>query len=233
MYNPFKQTHSQQPFLSPLGERRRALPAVAAPLAVTIIGGVALVVAFGALFSGMASKSSAPATAAPIIERQATIAQTLSETGSGPELDVPAPPVAQKTSQMDAPDRTAAIPSVTRPDPEPQALSLNVPVAENEDDIAVLEVIQMQQAEDEPEPATVAEDEAEATVIAQAQAGPALKPAVVNGAVNLRAAPDNDARVLMVVPAKAQIEAQDDCNWCAVTYQGDQGYIYKSFIDYR
>lgn len=237
MYNPFKQkTRSQQPFLSPLGERERSLPAIAAPLAVTVIGGLALVIAFGALFSGMARKTGTPAAAAPAIEQQAAMPQvspptapeTISDAAAATREEAPV------TTQMDATDRTAAIPPpVADPDPGPRALSLNVPVAENEEDIAVLEVIQMQQVEDEPGPDAVAEDEAEPTVVAQAQADPGLKAAVVNGAVNMRAAPDNDARVLAVVPAKAQIEAQDDCNWCAVTYQGDQGFIYKSFIDYR
>lgn len=49
--------------------------------------------------------------------------------------------------------------------------------------------------------------------------------------VNLRAGPDNDAAVLAVVPANASIMAQANCrHWCAVVYEGRQGYIYKSFI---
>jgi hypothetical protein len=49
--------------------------------------------------------------------------------------------------------------------------------------------------------------------------------------VNLRAGPDNDARVLTVVPYDAEILTQPDCpHWCAVVYDGRQGYIYKSFV---
>jgi Bacterial SH3 domain len=49
--------------------------------------------------------------------------------------------------------------------------------------------------------------------------------------VNLRAGPDNDATVLTIVPANAEILAQADCShWCSVVYDGRQGYIYKSFI---
>lgn len=37
----------------------------------------------------------------------------------------------------------------------------------------------------------------------------------------------------MVVPASAQIEAETDCGWCEISYQGRTGFVYKSFISYR
>ena len=49
--------------------------------------------------------------------------------------------------------------------------------------------------------------------------------------VNLRAGPDNEADVLAIVPAKTQLLAENNCtHWCAAIYQGQKGYIYKSFF---
>jgi hypothetical protein len=57
-----------------------------------------------------------------------------------------------------------------------------------------------------------------------------LSPAKATQYVNMRAGPDDDATVLTVVPANASIEAEDDCRWCEVSYEGKTGYIYRSFI---
>ena len=40
-------------------------------------------------------------------------------------------------------------------------------------------------------------------------------------------------QVVTVVPASAQIEAEANCGWCEISYQGRTGFIYKSFINYR
>lgn len=226
MYNPFRQSCVQQPFLSPLGKHRRTLPAVAMPLAVIIIGGVALVVVTSALFSGLAIKADSvdiAVAATPAIAEQITPSQV--------------------SAQDDQPDQTAALPVVAAPVavPETQALSLNAPVTSSEADMAILEVIQMPPAEEELMPTSAVIPEKRPDVpqaVAQAPASPepnsaGLKNAVTNRAVNMRASPDKNAPVLLVVPANAQIETQADCSWCAITYQGNQGYIYKSFIDYR
>lgn len=225
MYNPFRQSSVQQPFLSPLGKPRRSLPAMAMPLTVIIIGGVALVVASSALFSGIAIKSTdsvdIAVAATPSIEAQAT-------------------PPAQILSPDDQHAQTATLPAsaATTTAPETQALSFNAPDVSsgpsNEAELAILDVIEMPPVEEEADrSSTTAQDKPE-TPLAIAQATPAgLKNAVTNGAVNLRAAADKDAEVLLVVPKNVSIEAQENCTWCAVTYQGSQGYIYKSFIDYR
>jgi len=59
---------------------------------------------------------------------------------------------------------------------------------------------------------------------------PVLGTARVTQFVNLRARPSDDAEVLLVVPADAEIQAATGCNWCEVVYDGKQGFIYKSFI---
>ena len=61
--------------------------------------------------------------------------------------------------------------------------------------------------------------------------GAPLAPARTKAWVNMRAGPDNDARVQTVVPGGADLRARTGCvHWCEVVYEGRRGYIYKSFI---
>lgn len=226
MYIPFRQNRAQEPFLSPLGKKQRSLPAVAAPLAVTAIGGIALVAAAGILFSGMANRTGASAEPVPVVEDQPATSTSVVI------LDEPSPPIAAPIAQDDS--STAAIPAVTPlAEPDLPALSFNAPAPAGEDGIAMLEVIPDAPVENEPEPAAAAEAPAEEVAAVKPSPTPGLAPARVKSAVNLRAAPRNNAEVLTVLPANAQIEAQSDCNWCAVTYEGRSGFVYKSFIAYR
>ncbi len=57
-----------------------------------------------------------------------------------------------------------------------------------------------------------------------------LSPASVTRYVNLRDGAADEARILAVVPANAEIEAERNCGWCTVVYEGKRGFIYKSFI---
>ncbi len=58
-----------------------------------------------------------------------------------------------------------------------------------------------------------------------------LLPAWATEYVNMRAAPDNDAAILAVLPADAEFRAPAECrHWCEVDYEGQRGFIYKSFI---
>ena len=97
--------------------------------------------------------------------------------------------------------------------------SIDVQVAETETEVAMLE----QQ--------TGMIDGATATA-AQATAGPLpdLRPAKVVKYANLRDGPADEAKVIVVVPANAEIEAEVDCNWCTVVYKGQRGYMYKNLI---
>lgn len=231
VYNPFRQNGAQQPFLSPLGRQRRSLPSIAMPLTVIIIGGIALVIASSILFSGIAIKADTAdiaIAATSAIEDQADAPQVLAQEAL-PSHTAALPPVASPASP-----EPAAI------EEEPQILSFNAPMAGNDAEIAVLEVIQMPPVEEEePAPAVIPERRPDIPqAVAQAPSSPkpasaGQKNAVTNRAVNMRAAPDKNAPVLLVVPANTQIETQANCSWCAITYQGNQGYIYKSFIDYR
>ena len=247
MYNPFRHNCVQQPFLSPLGKQKWSLPAIALPLTVIIIGGIALVAASSILFSGIAIKTDpvdSAVAAVPSVEDQAPAAAPQVPASSLSQSPTTSPlqdPLLGPSLDEGQPVQTAALPPAPAVAPsEPELLSFNAPVASNEADIAILEVIQMPSAEeDEAEPVVMTSDEPEAPqAVAQAPAAAAkatsgLRSAVTNGAVNMRASPDKNAPVLLVVPANTAIETQSGCSWCAVTYQGNQGYIYKSFINYR
>lgn len=65
-----------------------------------------------------------------------------------------------------------------------------------------------------------------------AEADQGLMKTRANSYVSLRAGPDKRTSELAVVPARAAILAQDNCqHWCRVIYNGRKGYIYKSYID--
>jgi hypothetical protein len=54
--------------------------------------------------------------------------------------------------------------------------------------------------------------------------------AKVTTAVNLRAGPKDEAKVLAVVPARETVQLINCDGWCEVVFQGQRGWIYKSFI---
>ena len=83
-----------------------------------------------------------------------------------------------------------------------------------------------------PQQSTVAADpEKPAAVEAPAAPQPGFVNAKTRKWVNLRAAPNNKSKVLAVVPAKADILADEDCTrWCGVVYEGQKGFIYRTFI---
>lgn len=62
------------------------------------------------------------------------------------------------------------------------------------------------------------------------EGGPPLTTAHVTKYVNLRDGPADEAKVVAVIPANAEIEVETGCQWCLVVHNGQRGYIYKSFI---
>jgi SH3-like domain-containing protein len=48
--------------------------------------------------------------------------------------------------------------------------------------------------------------------------------------VNLRSGPNDESRVVAVVPAKASVSVLDCKAWCEVVFDGKKGWIYKRFI---
>lgn len=215
-----------QPFLAPLGlaGRLSRLPPAAAPLAVTVAGAIVLVAVLGALLGRepeAAAPEPAPVTAAE--ETYETPAPAIEEDAAETAADLrPAEPEEQPEPEPD-PARTASILTAL---PGAHALMPSVPVAETEEEVAALEEIQRREVEDDVGPPSP-----EMTASFRQQA-PSMRPATTTRYVNLRAGPDDGAQVLAVVPERAAIDAEEDCGWCEVTYQGRSGYIYKSFIRY-
>lgn len=234
----------QQPFLSPLVRQRR-FPAVAAPLALTICGGVALVIAFGTLFglqlgggqppvavaeaggepAGAGQAAVAPQSVAVVSgerpEEEPALVTALPQAapaGEGEPVLEPILPREEAGTEATAfsgdlpdPGPTAAIPS-----PRPSGITALVP------------------APRPAPPAARAVDAATRAATGNAAANPVgLRSAVVNQAVNMRTAPNKRAEVVMVVPGGAAIDAETDCGWCEIRYQGRTGYIYRSFVSYR
>ena len=254
---------TNQPFLSPLGARQglfarirqsaARLPDAAVPATVTAAGAVTLVIVLAAMLGGettdadataviaeqvAAPAASPPATApvaAPVVvaeEPALTTAQemplaALAEPVAEIDTAEAGPPAEQPVPQtFTDPAQTASILGVT---PTRNALLPEVEVAETEAEIASLEARQRVEVEEDIGPVDVQQAAASAPL----QTAAAMQPAIAGNYVNLRAGPSDDAEVLMVVPANASIEAETDCNWCAVAYDGREGYIYKTFINYR
>jgi len=115
------------------------------------------------------------------------------------------------------PARTETTAAIGADEPKPDE---PVAVAESDREIAQLEAQQQEENQ-----AVMQEENGNAFN------SPIMGDAHANQHVNLRAGPSDDARVLMVVPARAKIQAAKDCAyWCEVVYEGKRGFIYKSFI---
>lgn len=123
------------------------------------------------------------------------------------------------------PDPTASVSAA----PDGLRGTLDVQVAETEAEIAKLEAATGMVDE------TVAKDAASTSTPAATPPAPGplpkLETAQATKFVNLRAEPAGEAKVIVVIPENAAIEAETDCGWCTVVYKGQRGYIYKSFIN--
>ncbi|WP_306051713.1 hypothetical protein [Oceaniradius stylonematis] len=81
------------------------------------------------------------------------------------------------------------------------------------------------------EPAAGASQPRAETAAAQPVPSADLPPAWAREHVNLRAGPDNDAAILAIIPGNAAFAAEEGCeHWCAAVFEGQQGYVYNSFI---
>lgn len=256
----FEFNSGHQPFLAPLGPRRRLpplsretferLPPAAAPLAVTLVGGLVLVVMLGWFLSRGANGTPPPPAiqteaAAPRPEAPPAAVETVQNDEAAPVADIaattlgapePAPASSVETVPIEPrpdPGATAAIPRAL-----PAAAAPAVAVAETEAEIEALEARQRQEVDadlgaagtDMRPDAGMSSNEATAAIAPRPSVP--MRAATATQYVNMRAGPDDDTEVLMVVPAQARIEAEADCGWCAVAYQGRSGYIYRSFIRY-
>lgn len=105
-----------------------------------------------------------------------------------------------------------------------------VAVADTTEEAAKLEAIMADESRP-PEPDAMAAASADDPAAAFASDGKPLTPAQADKYVNLRAAPDNESEVLEIIPADTELLAEENCtHWCAVSHDGLQGYVYKTFI---
>jgi len=237
--NPFSSRRPQQPFLSPLGRQKR-LPQLAMPLVLSVCGGVALVLAFGTLF-GLQPPGLPTMMAAPDIEVTPAAADPRPDPRPGPALAAapqsPAEEPALVTALPDAPTTEAGEAVLEPIAPRPQTAFADDDFGtdpDSEPTAAISPALPAQITAFAPQPRPAAPAEQLATQPQSSRpTGPAKRAATVRQAVNLRAAPNNGGAVMMVVPASAAIEAEADCGWCEISYQGRTGFIYRSFIDYR
>lgn len=113
------------------------------------------------------------------------------------------------------PDRSATTAAI-----DAGAAGTAVAVAESEIEIAALE---SRLATQNGDVFAVSDGDAAATPIGQG---------TVTSYVNMRAAPENDAEILKVLPQNASVAVVDDCpNWCEVEHEGVRGFVYGSFLD--
>lgn len=225
----WRKTRKEQPFLSPLrptgsiGDRIRyfldGLPPVVAPVALTVIGGVALIGLFSIMSSG--GPNAAAYTEAPTKSFEEVPVEQTSAFAPMPQTDTIEAAIENASELMGSDPRETG--SILQAVPQHETFVPSVPVAETEDEIARLEAMQQSQISSLVE-AQAQDDERQSN----------LRAAVASAAVNMRAAPRDDAEVLLVVPATAALEAEPDCDsWCAVSYDGRTGFIFKDFINYR
>lgn len=265
----FKSKQGHQPFLAPLGSRSRLpklswetlgqLPPSAAPIAVTLVGGVALIVVLGTVLSreagtdarGTAQLPAEQVTAAQTEEPPADRPETVAAAAAGATDDTapprattqepparPNPPAVETARQLLQPE-TFAQERTFEPDlgrtssipPASPGISAFVPsVPVAETDDEIAELEAIQRREVEDDVGVPSDEE---TASVGPLTTPAMQQATTTRYVNMRSGPSDDAEVVLVVPALVEIEAEAGCNWCTVRYDGRTGFIYKTFLSYE
>lgn len=80
------------------------------------------------------------------------------------------------------------------------------------------------------EPATPTPKPKKNTAAAQVAALPDSGSGRIIRAVNMRSAPKKGAGVLTVVPAGTSVKVMSCNSWCQISYEGREGWVYKSFL---
>lgn len=202
----------------------------AATVIMSAIGLVVLAAAAGMFFLSSPQEEPAAAQAPVALEEQQPVAGAEARVPAAAER-VPEPVFQTAGTDVEAAEMPPALPNAADvaailSDHDSGGASV-VAVAETVEELLALEEIQSREVE-----ADLARTSDEITAAIQPETGPKVSAAATTW-VNMRSGPSDDAEVLMVVPGGADIEAETGCNWCAVSYDGRAGYIYKSFISYR
>lgn len=222
-------------------------PAPTTPTAVMVFLGVVIFAATAAMF-WLSGPRQNPTEVPPSAAEQpaATVVDTVSAASAGdtlegaaaeptvgPDMRPATPPLKGVALPAENPAEAIQPPLPSADDiaavlatPEPGTFASSVEVAETTEELLALEEAQRREVE-----ADLAGTSDETTAAIQPDSGPKVG-AKATTWVNLRGGPSDDAEVLLVVPGNAAIEAETGCNWCAVSYDGRDGYIYKNFINY-
>lgn len=129
-----------------------------------------------------------------------------------------------------APEAPPSVAAALRPAVSPGDVALPDTQAATDDGLADAEAADPSTETASIQPDQVAVEPPVTEPAPAAPALPAMSPVKVNRYVNMRSGPADESRVLVVVPAGATVQAQGNCGWCVVTYKGQRGYIYKSFL---
>lgn len=133
------------------------------------------------------------------------------------------------------PARTASIPSPAPVDLPPVGTPLALlPAAQGSAALAALENFQAGSAHVVPIPTQKPQGRQAVVASVETAKVETTKRAITNRAVNMRSKPREGSSVLGVIPAQTAVEIEQGCqHWCAVSHNGQSGYIYKSFVSYR
>ncbi|MBX3581478.1 MAG: SH3 domain-containing protein [Rhizobiaceae bacterium] len=76
------------------------------------------------------------------------------------------------------------------------------------------------------------DDNSDSTVrtVVKSSGGAVAGTAQVKSAVNMRSAPKKGASVLGVVPAGTSVKVMSCDGWCQISWNGRNGWVYKSFL---
>ncbi|NGN45283.1 SH3 domain-containing protein [Mesorhizobium sp. CGMCC 1.15528] len=66
---------------------------------------------------------------------------------------------------------------------------------------------------------------------AKPQPAAAIGKGRITTAVNMRAGPADESKVLRTIPARATVDIITCKGWCKIAYEGQQGWIYKKFLN--
>lgn len=225
------------PFLSPLSQQANypisfseRMPSAVAPIAFTVVGGLALVVVIASLLG--TAEVEAPAPMSQDLTQSAPETAAVQAVPVALPVEAPQVPVTEVTAESLAAAEVQSEPdpaltgSILSAIPTGNALLPSVEIAETEDEIAALESAQRQQVD---EPGDVPAEQATVSIAEDDN----LRDATTTGHVNMRSGPSDEAEILTVVPARTRIQAEADCNWCAAVYEGRSGYVYRTFLSYE
>ena len=225
------------PFLSPLSQQANypisfseRMPSAVAPIAFTVVGGLALVVVIASLLG--TAEVEAPAPMSQDLTQSAPETAAVQAVPAALPVEAPQVPVTEVTAESLAAAEVQSEPdpaltgSILSAIPTGNALLPSVEIAETEDEIAALESAQRQQVD---EPGDVPAEQATVSIAEDDN----LRDATTTGHVNMRSGPSDEAEILTVVPARTRIQAEADCNWCAAVYEGRSGYVYRTFLSYE